>query len=137
METRLVDSSIFNIPFNLFQDIVNIPYNEIQALNTLANSGFSPGTGLWSARRTFGEWTPGTPRISCQLPTYLLPFPELSGLGQPETDFNAGLGQQLWGLVAAELPMSGVRRHGLLTQVPTSPITGITSIDSFIWDSRN
>ena len=38
MDTRLVDSSIFNIPFNLFQDIANAPYNEIQALNTLADS---------------------------------------------------------------------------------------------------
>jgi hypothetical protein len=64
----------------------------------------------------------------------LLPFPELSGLGAPATDFDAGLGQQLWGLVAAELPVSAAcDAVDCLPLVPTSPITGITSIDQDIW----
>jgi nitrite reductase/ring-hydroxylating ferredoxin subunit len=38
IETRLVDESILNIPINLFYDVVNIPYNEVQALDTIASS---------------------------------------------------------------------------------------------------
>ena len=36
IETRLVDAtdSILNVPINLFDDILNIPYNEVQALDT-------------------------------------------------------------------------------------------------------
>ena len=136
METRLVDSSIFNIPFNLFQDIANVPYNEIQALNTLADSEFF--TGNWFVVSATNLWgvDPGDPSHFMSATDLLLPFPELSGLGQPETDFSAGLGQQLWGLVAAELPInSACDAMDCLPQVPTPPITGITSIDSFIWDS--
>ena len=36
----------------------------------------------------------------------LVPFEGLSGINAPETDFDGGLGQQLWGLVAATLPTS-------------------------------
>src|ERR1700722_7982806 len=53
-ETRLVDSSIFNIPFNLLQDIVNIPYNEVQPLDPVGNFVLFPrewfvvsATNLW------------------------------------------------------------------------------------------
>jgi hypothetical protein len=64
----------------------------------------------------------------------LLPFPELSGLGAPATDFDAGIGQQVWGLVAAELPVNAAcDAASCIPNVPTSPITGITSIDSSIW----
>jgi hypothetical protein len=35
IETRLVDAdSVFNIPVNLFDDIVNIPDNEVQQSGT-------------------------------------------------------------------------------------------------------
>ena len=137
MDTRLVDSSIFNIPFNLFQDIANVPYNEIQALNTLADSEFF--TGNWFVVSATNLWgvDPGDPSHFMAVTDFLFPFPALSGMGQPETDFSAGLGQQLWGLVAAELPInSGCDAMGCLPQVPTSPITGITSIDSLIWDAN-
>lgn len=134
MDTRLVDSSIFNIPFNLFQDIVNIPYNEVQALDTLANSFFF--TGNWFVVSATNLWgvDPGDPSHFMSVTDLLLPFPELSGLGAPETDFDAGLGQQLWGLVAAELPVNAAcDAASCIPTVPTSPITGITSIDSSIW----
>ena len=137
LETRLVDSSIFNIPFNLFQDIVNIPYNEVGALNTLADSEFF--TGNWFVVSATNLWgvDPGDPSHFMSVADFLFPFQELSGLGQPETDFDAGLGQQLWGAVAAELPMnSGCDAMDCIPQVPTPPITGITSIDSLIWDSQ-
>jgi hypothetical protein len=134
VDTRLVDSSIFNIPFNLFQDIVNIPYNEVQALDTLANSFFF--TGNWFVVSATNLWgvDPGDPSHFMSVTDLLLPFPELSGLGAPATDFDAGLGQQLWGFVAAELPVSAAcDAADCLPMVPTSPITGITSIDQSIW----
>jgi hypothetical protein len=133
-DTLLVDSSIFNIPFNLFQDVVNIPYNEVQALDTLANSFFF--TGNWFVVSATNLWgvDPGDPSHFMSVTDLLLPFPELSGLGAPATDFDAGLGQQLWGLVAAELPVSAAcDASSCLPMVPTSPITGITPIDQPIW----
>src|SRR6201999_728835 len=106
MDTRLVDSSVFNIPFNLFQDIVNVPYNEIGALDTLANSFFF--TGNWFVVSATNLWgvDPGDPSHFMSITDLLLPFPELSGMGAPATDFDAGLGQQIWGLAAAELPVN-------------------------------
>jgi hypothetical protein len=136
-ETKLVDESIFNIPFNLFQDIANIPYNEVQGLDTLADSEFF--TGNWFVVSATNLWgvDPGDPSHFMALTDLLLPFPALSGLGQPETDFDGGLGQQLWGFVAAELPVnSACDALSCIPQVPTPPITGITGIDSLIWDSN-
>jgi hypothetical protein len=137
IETRLVDDSVFNIPFNLFQDIFNIPYNEVQGLDTLADSEFF--TGNWFVVSATNLWgvDPGDPSHFMALADLMLPFPALSGLGSPETDFDAGLGQQLWGLAAAELPVnSACDAASCIPQVPTSPITGITGIDSSIWDSE-
>jgi hypothetical protein len=134
MDARLVDSSIFNIPFNLFQDIVNIPYYEVQAMDALANSGFF--TGNWFVVSATNLWgvDPGDPSHFMSVADVLFPFPELSGLGAPATDFDAGLGQQLWGFVAAELPVNGAcAALDCLPMVPTSPITGITPIDQPIW----
>src|ERR1700733_8969453 len=134
IETRLVDESIANIPYNLFQDILNVPYNEIQGLNTLADSEFM--TGNWFVVSATNLWgvDPGDPSHFMSVTDLLLPFPELSGLGAPATDFDAGLGQQLWGLAAAELPVNAACDAAFcIPQVPTSPITGITSIDSSIW----
>lgn len=54
IETNLVDSSIFNIPFNLFQEIANIPNSEVDAMTYAAQSLFNSGpwfvvsnTNLW------------------------------------------------------------------------------------------
>src|ERR1700744_842571 len=137
IETRLVDESIPNIPYNLFQDILNVPYNEIQALNALADSEFM--TGNWFVVSATNLWgvDPGDPSHFMSLIDLALPFPALSGLGAPETDFAAGLGQQEWGFFAAELPVnSACDAASCIPQVPTPPITGITSIDSLIWDSQ-
>jgi hypothetical protein len=60
----------------------------------------------------------------------LVPFEGLSGINAPETDFDGGLGQQLWGLVAATLPTSsGCDAFDYLPVSPTSPVTGISGID--------
>ena len=137
IETRLVDESIANIPYNLFQDILNVPYNEIQGLDTFADSEFM--TGNWFVVSATNLWgvDPGDPSHFMSLVDLMLPFPALSGLGAPETDFDAGLGQQRGVAVAAELPVNGAcDAASCIPQVPTPPITGITSIDSLIWDSQ-
>src|SRR5215469_16341166 len=56
IETRLVDvsDSMLNVPVNLFDDILNIPYNEVQGFDVLSNSLFFSGdwwvpsaTNIW------------------------------------------------------------------------------------------
>ena len=59
----------------------------------------------------------------------LVPFPALSGLYLNQND-QRGLGQQLWMLAAAELPVSEDCAFGCPPTVPTSPITGIRAVDS-------
>ena len=132
-ETNLVDSSIFNVPFNLFQEIVNIPASEVDALTYAAESLFNSGpwfvvsaTNLWGVDQ-------GDPSHFMAVMNFLVPFEGLSGINAPETDFDGGLGQQLWGLVAATLPTSaGCDAFDCLPVSPTSPVTGIAGVDWFI-----
>lgn len=142
IETRLVDAgdSILNIPFNLFQDIVNIPNNEVQALNLFADSLFH--TGSWLAASATNLWgeDPGDPGRFMALTDLLVPFSAISGLGQPEIDPAvdaagiAGLGQQLALLIDAELPVSASSSATWTDPLgPVPPITGLTSIDRPIW----
>lgn len=60
----LVNSSIFNIPFNHFQDIINIPAKEVDVVTYAAQSLFNSGprvvvgaTNLWDVdpRRRLGR----------------------------------------------------------------------------------
>jgi hypothetical protein len=132
-ETKLVDSSIFNIPFNLFQEIVNIPSSEIDAVNYASESLFNSGpwfvvsaTNLWGVDQ-------GDPSHFMSVMNFLVPFEGLSGINAPETDFDGGLGQQLWGLVATTLPTnSACDAMDCLPVSPTSPITGIGGVDWFL-----
>ncbi len=142
LTTRLTagDASIFNIPFNLFQDIVNVPGNEVGALNLFADSLFH--TGSWvvaSATNLWGE-DPGDPGRFMAMTDMLVPFSAISGLGQPEIDptadaaGTAGLGQQLALLIDAELPVSASSSATWTDPLgPVPPITGLTSIDRPIW----
>ncbi len=137
-ETRLVDSgeSILNIPFNLFQDIVNIPGTEVGALDELAASEFMT-TNLFvvSPTNIFGI-DPGDPGHFEALTDMAIPFKDLSGLGGGEFDQTAGLGQQLALTLAAELPVSQFcDGAGCIPDLPTSPITGFTGIDDVIWNT--
>jgi hypothetical protein len=137
IETQLVDSSIVNIPFNLFQEIVNIPNSEINAVTYAAESLFN--TGPWFVVSNTNLWgvDPGDPSHFMSVTNFLVPFGGLSGIDAPETDFDAGLGQQLWGLAAAALPTSsGCDAVDCLPVSPTSPITGISGVDWFIWLSQ-
>jgi hypothetical protein len=132
-ETNLVDSSIFNIPFNLFQEIVNIPSSELDAVNYASESLFNSGpwfvvsaTNLWGVDQ-------GDPSHFMTVMNFLVPFEGLSGINAPETDFDGGLGQQLWGLVATTLPTnSACDAFDCLPVSPTSPITGIGGVDWFL-----
>jgi hypothetical protein len=137
IETQLVDSSIFNIPFNLFQEIVNIPNSEINAMTYAAESLFNSGPWFVVSNTNLWGVDPGDPSHFMSVVNFLVPSGGLSGIDAPGTDFDAGLGQQLWGLAAAALPTSsGCDAVDCLPVSPTSPITGIGGVDWFIWLSQ-
>jgi hypothetical protein len=55
-------------------------------------------------------------------------------MNAPETDFSGGLGQQLWGFVASELPTSSsCAEAACLPFEPSSPITGLQGVDFWLW----
>jgi hypothetical protein len=127
METRLVDAgSVLNIPVNLFDDILNIPYNEVQALNIADASLLN--TGTWWVPGATNVWGVDTGDIThvAGVLGYAVPFPALTeGLG--------GLGYQVDGLLAAELPTSSSCDAATCAPlVPPDVITGSASIDRTI-----
>lgn len=133
IETQPIDSSIINIPFNLFQEIVNIPNSEINALTYAAESLFNSGPWFVVSNTNLWGVDPGDPSHFMSVTNFLVPFEGLSGINAPETDFDGGLGQQLWGLVAATLPTSsGCDAFDCLPVSPTSPVTGISGVDWYV-----
>ncbi len=78
IETRLVDESILNIPINLLYDIANIPYNEVQALNSVAGSLFFGGN-WWvpSATNLWGIDPGDSTHVALVTRILFAPFPEL------------------------------------------------------------
>jgi hypothetical protein len=132
---QLVDTgSLLNVPLNLMYDLINIPANELYATQFFTDNLFMAGpwfvvspTNLWGV-------DPGDPTHFMSVVNFALPFPALSGMNSPETDFTGGLGQQLWGLVATELPTSsGCDAAGCAPLEPESPITGLTGVDFYAW----
>lgn len=123
LDTRLVNADIGNIPVNLFDDIINIPFNEVQGLETVANSLLF--TGTWWVPSTTNLWgiDPGDPTHVALIDALLAPFPSLTeGLG--------GLNYQIDGLLAAELPVSGsCDAATCFPIVPPEVITGSTQFD--------
>ncbi len=138
IETRLVDAdSILNVPINLFDDLVNIPENEIQGLNVLSDALiFSGNFFVPSAVNIFGT-DPGDLGHYMGILDVLLPFaPQISGLDQPEidpiadADGTAGLAQQIGLLAAAELPISASCDAETCAPItPTDVVTGSTDFD--------
>ncbi|HEU4360000.1 MAG TPA: hypothetical protein VFR27_00650 [Mycobacterium sp.] len=128
------ESSLLNVPLNLFQDIVNIPYNQVGALDVMAQSLLF--TGPWfvgSPTNVWGE-DPGDPGHFESLVDLYVPFPALSGQGHEGDYAYPGLGQQLAMLAAVELPANpACESLDCLPLVPTSPITGITGVDQTLW----
>jgi len=126
IETQLVDESLLNIPMNLLTDIANIPYNEVQALNSVAGSNFLGGN-WWvpSATNLWGIDT-GDPTKVALLTNLFAPFPALNqGLG--------GLQYQIGGFLAAQLPVSdSCDAETCFPMTPPEVITGSTSFDRAI-----
>jgi hypothetical protein len=135
MATQLVDAeSLANVPLNLFYDLINIPANELYATQFFTDNLFMAGpwfvvspTNLWGV-------DPGDPTHFMSVVNFLVPFTALSGMDEPETDFSGGLGQQLWGFMAAELPTSaGCDEAACAPLEPSSPITGLQGVDFYLW----
>ena len=135
METRLVD--VTDVPINLFDDVVNIPYNEIQGIDVFGDSLlFSGDWWVPSATNIWGT-DPGDLGHYMGLIDMALPFaPQISGLDQPEIDpiadanGTAGLAQQLGLLAAAELPVSSsCDAQTCAPMTPPEVITGDTGYD--------
>ena len=135
MQTRLVDFT--DVPINLFDDVVNIPYNEIAGIDVLGNSLlFSGDWWVPSATNIWGT-DPGDLGHYMGILDTLLPFaPQISGLGQPEIDpiadanGTAGLAQQISLLAAAELPTSAsCDAQACAPMTPPEIITGNTGLD--------
>jgi hypothetical protein len=126
IETRLVDASILNVPINLLYDIANVPYNEVQALNSVAGSLFFGGN--WWVPSATNLWgiDPGDSTHVAVVTNLFAPFPDLNeGMG--------GLQYQITGLLAAELPVSAsCDAEGCAPMTPPDVITGSTSIDRTI-----
>jgi hypothetical protein len=126
-DTRLVDAgSVLNIPVNLFDDILNIPYNEVQGLDTGANSLLDTGTWWVPSSTNIWDWGPWDSTHVAAIDSLVLPFPAFdNGLG--------GLDYQLDGLLAAELPESPDCAVASCDPiVPANVVTGSTSIDHTI-----
>jgi hypothetical protein len=123
-QVRLLDSdSVVNIPVNLFDDIVNIPANEVQGLDTAAGSlFFNDNIFVVGAANLFGI-DPGDPTHVAAIDSLFAPFPAL-------IDGNGGLDYEITGLLAAELPInSGCAVLTCYPIVPPDVVTGITGID--------
>jgi hypothetical protein len=123
-QVRLLDSdSVLNIPVNLFDDIVNIPANEVQGLDTAADSPFfNDNIFVVSAPNLFGI-DPGDPTHVAAIDSLIAPFPAL-------IDGNGGLDYEITGLLAAELPTSlSCAVTTCYPIVPPDVVTGITGID--------
>ena len=125
IDTRLVDAgdSILNVPINLFEDILNVPYNEIQGMDGFGASEFF--TGSWWVPGSTNIWgiDPGDTTHTVALDGLIAPFPSLlDGVG--------GFNYEMDGLLAAELPSSvGCAAETCAPITPPNVITGITSID--------
>jgi hypothetical protein len=136
MEAKLVDVGIDNIPVNLFDDILNIPSTEVQGFGVLGDSLlFSGDWWVPSATNLWGT-DPGDLGHYMGLLDVLIPFKEISGLGQPEVDPTldasglAGLAQQIGLLAAAELPVSAsCDAETCFPMTPPNVITGSTGFD--------
>src|SRR6185312_190957 len=133
IETKLVTAGdIGNIPINLFNDIMNIPYNELEGggLATVANSMLF--TGTWWVPSSTNLWgiDPGDPTHIALIDNFT-PFTAFTeGFTNADGVYEPGLNYEFAGFLAAELPVSS--SCDAITCYPMTPpdvITGSTQFD--------
>lgn len=129
-------ASLLNVPLNLFQDIVNVPANQIQALEVMAQSLLFTGPWFMGSPTNIWGQDPGDPGHFQSLIDLWVPFPALSGADHTGDYSYPGLGQQIAMLAAAEIPSNtACASLECLPMVPTTPITGVTAIDQTLWSA--
>jgi hypothetical protein len=132
METKLVDVGIDNIPVNLFDDILNIPYNETVGggFATLADSFLF--TGTWWVPSSTNLWgiDPGDP-THIALIDNLIPFTAFTeGFTNASGVYEPGLNYEFAGLLASELPVSSsCDAISCAPMTPPEVLTGDTGYD--------
>jgi uncharacterized membrane protein YgcG len=132
-DPRLTAQSILNVPYNLFADFVNIPQVENDALNFVSRSLLFSGPWMVVSATNLWGVDPGDPSHFQSTVNFMVPIPSLSGIYKDQND-QTGLGQQVWQLMAAILPVSGeCDAQDCLPVSPTSPLTGITAVDWVLW----
>ncbi len=90
VQVRLAADSIANVPLNLAIDLINVPANEIEALNHWSDA-LQAGDSWWLKTPTnVWGWDPGNPPMLEALVAVLVPFPLISGNGgvPPGIDIN-------------------------------------------------
>jgi hypothetical protein len=133
IETKLIDAGdIGNIPGNLFNDILNIPYNELEGggLATVANSFLF--TGTWWVPSSSNIWgvDPGDPTHIALIDNFI-PFSAFTeGFTNANGVYEPGLNYEFAGLLAAELPVSSsCDAESCAPMTPPEVITGNTGYD--------
>jgi|GEM_PF-1389480 len=132
MEAKLVDVSVDNIPVNLFDDILNIPYNETVGggLATMADSFLF--TGTWWVPSSTNLWgiDPGDPTHIALIDNFI-PFTAFTeGFTNSAGVYEPGLDYEFAGLLAAELPVSSsCDAAACAPMTPPDVITGSTQFD--------
>ena len=132
METMLVDVGIDNIPVNLFDDILNIPFNELQGGGVAAVADSFLFTGTWWVPSSTNLWgiDPGDSTHVALIDNFL-PFTAFTeGFTNSAGVYEPGLDYELAGLLAAEIPVSSsCDAVSCLPMTPANVITGNTGID--------
>ena len=133
IETKLVDAGdIGNIPVNLFNDILNIPYNELEGggLGTVADSFLF--TGTWWVPSSTNLWgiDPGDPTHIALIDNFI-PFNAFTeGFINSDGVYEPGLNYEFAGLLAAELPVSSsCDAISCAPMTPPEVLTGNTGYD--------
>jgi hypothetical protein len=120
-EVRLAaDSSVLFIPVNLVQDVVNIPYNEVQTINLLGDNLLFQGSS--TATHAWGTDVSDIGRYYVFANTFI-PLPA----------FSNALGAQLAGLSEVLLPMnSGCQGTGTLCADAPALLAGWFQMDRIV-----
>lgn len=132
METKLIDADVSNIPVNLFDDILNIPYNELEGggLATVANSMLF--TGTWWVPSSTNLWgiDPGDPTHVALIDNFLPLTAFTEGFTNSAGVYEPGLDYEFAGILAAELPVSSsCDAVSCYPMTPPDVITGSTQFD--------